>query len=99
VTLVGEVIDPKCHLGAMKPGGGRTHKGCAVLCLRGGVPPMFVSPGTDGRPVYHLLTDPDRQPPSPELFNRAGEPVTISAELERWGDFRVLKVRPADVSP
>jgi len=28
-TLRGEVIDPKCYIGAMKPGGGKTHKACA----------------------------------------------------------------------
>ena len=98
MTLVGEIIDPKCYLGGMKPGAGRTHKGCAVLCLRGGVPPMFVSTGTNGAPVYHLLTDHDRRPPSPDLLDRVGESVTISAELEKWGDLPVLKVSPAGVT-
>jgi hypothetical protein len=41
VTLVGEIVDPKCFAGAMKPGDQKTHKGCAVLCLRGGIPPAF----------------------------------------------------------
>lgn len=30
ITLRGEIIDPKCYLGAMKPGGGKTHKACAM---------------------------------------------------------------------
>jgi hypothetical protein len=94
VTLAGEIIDPKCHLGGMKPGGGRTHKGCALLCLRGGVPPMFVSRGDDGAAVYHLLTDPDGGPLSPALFDRVGERVSLTAEAELWGDLRVLKPDP-----
>jgi hypothetical protein len=99
VTLVGEIIDPKCYLGGMKPGAGRTHKGCAVLCLRGGIPPMFVSHSADGSPAYYLLTNSDRGPLSPDVFGRVGERVTMTAELERWGDLHVLKVRPEDVSP
>jgi hypothetical protein len=41
-TLTGEIIDPKCHAGAMKPGDGKAHKACATLCIRGGIPPMFL---------------------------------------------------------
>lgn len=99
VTLVGEIVDSKCYLGAMKPGEGRAHRGCAVLCLRGGVPPMFVSADAGGTPVYHLLTNSDRRPLSHDVFGRVGERLTVTAELERWGDLRVLKVRPDDVSP
>jgi hypothetical protein len=41
-TLVGEITDPKCYLGAMKPGRGITHRSCAALCISGGIPPLFV---------------------------------------------------------
>ena len=43
VTLAGEIIDPKCFSGAMKPGEGKTHKACAVLCIRGGIPAVFLN--------------------------------------------------------
>jgi nitrite reductase/ring-hydroxylating ferredoxin subunit len=39
----GPLGDPKCFARAMKPGDGKTHKGCAVLCLRGGIPAVFVA--------------------------------------------------------
>jgi hypothetical protein len=56
ITLRGELIDPKCYSGAMKPGEGKTHKACAALCLRGGIPPMLVT--RDGaRTEFHLLAD------------------------------------------
>jgi hypothetical protein len=42
VVWTGEIVDGKCHLGVMKPGEGPTHRDCAVRCLLGGVPPMFV---------------------------------------------------------
>ena len=52
VVLRGEIVDPKCFAGAMKPGDGKTHKGCAALCLRGGIPPVLVA--GDGE---YLLVD------------------------------------------
>jgi hypothetical protein len=55
VTLRGEIIDPKCFLGAMKPGDGKAHKACATLCLKGGVPPMFIERLPDEQVRYHLL--------------------------------------------
>lgn len=45
VTLEGEIVDSKCHLGVMKPGEGPTHRDCAVRCLLGRIPPMFVPAG------------------------------------------------------
>ena len=44
-VLVGEILDAKCWFGAMKPGFGKTHKSCAALCARGGLPLAFCSPG------------------------------------------------------
>jgi hypothetical protein len=55
VTLVGEIVDGKCFLGAMKPGDGFAHRSCAVLCLRGKLPPMFATIDADGKSNYHLL--------------------------------------------
>jgi hypothetical protein len=91
VTLHGEIIDSKCYLGAMKPGNGITHKGCAVLCLRGGVPPMFVTKDRDGA-TYYLLTDANGGPVQEELFDLAGESTKLEAHLERWDDMDVLKL-------
>ncbi len=90
VELRGEIVDSKCFLGAMKPGGGRTHKGCAVLCLRGGVPPAFVS--RDEGDVLYLLTGPDGGPLAPTYFDLAGDRVRLAGRAERWGDLRVLRV-------
>jgi len=57
VVLRGEIIDPKCYAGAMKPGGGKAHRGCAVLCLRGGIPPVLVSAAPGGAMEYDVLVD------------------------------------------
>jgi nitrite reductase/ring-hydroxylating ferredoxin subunit/DMSO/TMAO reductase YedYZ heme-binding membrane subunit len=39
VTLTGELVDTKCYFGAMRPAVGKIHRGCAIRCLSGGVPP------------------------------------------------------------
>jgi hypothetical protein len=57
VTVRGELVDPKCFCGAMKPGDGKTHKGCAALCLRGGIPPVLVTRDGAGKARYYVLAD------------------------------------------
>ncbi|MEQ9616522.1 MAG: hypothetical protein RLN60_00635 [Phycisphaerales bacterium] len=44
IEITGEVLDLKCYLGAMRPGEGVTHRGCAVLCVQGGIPPAIKDP-------------------------------------------------------
>ncbi|MEO1022693.1 MAG: hypothetical protein AAFW89_09115 [Bacteroidota bacterium] len=39
--LIGELIDPKCYFGVMKPGLGKAHRSCAVRCVSGGIPPVL----------------------------------------------------------
>ena len=97
MTLRGEIIDSKCYLGAMKPGGGKTHKGCAALCLSGGVPPMFVTRDAAGNETYYLLTDSEGKPMGKEAVDYVGDPVELTADLEQRGDLRVLKLAAADI--
>ncbi len=91
VTLAGEIVDAKCYLGAMKPGGGKTHKGCAILCLRGGIPPLFVSK-TDGGVRYDLATDSHGRPLGEDHFEFVGEPVTVTGQLVTGRGWPVLKI-------
>jgi hypothetical protein len=90
VSLRGEILDSKCYLGAMKPGGGRTHKGCAVLCLKGGVPPLFVA--RDGSETLYLLTNSNSGSLDAKYFDRVGDDVQLEGVWEEWDDLRVLKL-------
>lgn len=92
VTLRGEIVDSKCCLGAMKPGEGKTHRACATLCIRGGVPPILVSAGDDGRPVYTLLTTADGGPANDLVLPHIAEPVRVRGRLTSPGGVRVLAV-------
>lgn len=96
VTLRGEIVDSKCYLGAMKPGDGRTHRGCALLCLKGGVPPLLVSRAGGGSRSIYLLASESRGPAHERLLNLAGLPVVVEGGVESLDDLSVLRVAPRD---
>ena len=92
VTLRGEIMDSKCFLGAMKPGEGQGHRACAILCIRGGIPPMLVTRDASGNASYYLLVGTDGAGLAPDALDRIGEPVEISGELTRRGDLMMLMI-------
>ena len=92
-TLVGEIVDTKCYLGAMKPGRGKPHRDCASLCIRGGIPAaLLVRTETGERELVHLV-DFAGQPLGPELLKWVGQPVEV-AGLRRRQDDRLLLALP-----
>jgi hypothetical protein len=94
VTLRGEIVDAKCYLGAMRPGDGPTHRGCAVLCLKGGIPPLFVTRG-GGSGVTTYLPVGENLGSLPEgLLELAGRTVEAEADVERHGDVLVIRLDP-----
>jgi len=90
VTLQGEIVDSKCYLGAMKPGEGKTHKACAALCIKGGVPPMLIACDAAGSPVEYLLVDEAGDAPSGADLERIlefiADPITIEGRVVPDGD-------------
>ena len=97
VTVRGEIIDAKCFLGAMRPGEGKTHKECATLCIRGGIPPMFVARDAEGRTAYYLLTDRDGNAVGGEILPYVADSVEIHGQVERRGDLLLLQINPTDI--
>jgi hypothetical protein len=93
VTLDGEIIDSKCWLGVMRPGDGHLHKACASLCIRGGIPPMFVTRGRGGDvPALMLLTQADGSAVPPEsIIPYVADAVRVTGTVEKRGDLWVLK--------
>lgn len=76
-----EILDSKCYMGAMKPGSGAGHRACAILCVRGGIPPMISWRDEAGVAHYALLTSADGQPMRDEDTSLIGEPVVVSGTL------------------
>jgi hypothetical protein len=95
VVVEGEIVDSKCHLGVMKPGEGPTHRDCAVRCLLGRIPPMFVphDSGTLGR--VSLVTDAAQAFDDAEVF--AGKRVIVRGEILQRHAQTFLAVSQRDI--
>lgn len=102
VTLRGEIIDPKCYSGAMKPGEGKAHKECATLCIAGGIPPMFVTLDAAGERGYFLLTDRAGQALEGRVLHEqvlpfVADAVEITGELETRDDLTLFRIDPTSI--
>ncbi len=91
-TLIGEIVDSKCYLGVMNPGQTKPHRECASLCIRGGIPPLFVVRDAGGREVDLWLVSETGQPVNREVLDFVAEPVEITGTVVRDADRLVLKI-------
>jgi nitrite reductase/ring-hydroxylating ferredoxin subunit/DMSO/TMAO reductase YedYZ heme-binding membrane subunit len=92
VTLRGEIVDAKCFWGAMKPGDGKTHKACATLCIRGGIPPVLVVRSQGAQPQYYLVRGTGATPMPRLLESLIADPIEITGTHLRLGDLNILEV-------
>jgi hypothetical protein len=96
-VVFAEVVDSKCYLGAMKPGSGLTHRACAALCLRGGIPPVAVAWGKGGQAKVFLLMSADGGPIGTEIAHLAGLDVVLQGHVGQIGDLPTLRVVPQEI--
>ena len=90
VTVTGEIVDSKCYLGVMNPGNGKVHRDCAVRCISGGIPPIFVT--LDGEEQF-LLVGANGNAIAPDALREfVAEPITMTGEALRKGETRMLRV-------
>jgi hypothetical protein len=97
--LRGEIVDSKCFIGAMKPGDGKAHKGCAALCRLGGIPPLLLTRDAAGVETVYMLADLQAGPIGEPARNYVGEPVQVEADIERRGDLNLARIDPAAIRP
>jgi hypothetical protein len=88
LILTGEILDPKCYFGVMKPGEGKAHRSCAVRCIAGGIPPVFTSESLE----YYLLMDENNEPLNEQVINVVGDHITLEGHTMVWNDWKILKV-------
>lgn len=93
--LEGEICDGKCAAGAMRPGRGLTHKACAILCVTGGVPAVFISAAPVEGATFLLMSGPDGGPLPREALDFTAAWVSVEGEIERVGDLLVFRIDPA----
>jgi hypothetical protein len=89
-SLRGEILDPKCALGVMKPGQGKPHRSCAIRCISGGIPPVLRVPQPDGSQRHCLLVNEDGSPAGPRLLPYVADPVRLCGRLARQDDWLLL---------
>lgn len=97
MTLKGEIIDPKCYFGVMKPGKGKIHRSCAVRCISGGIPPVLTTTDGNNMSQYFLLTDLKGHPIHKEVLPFIGKPSEITGIVEKMEDWYILKINPEDI--
>lgn len=96
-AIRGQIIDPKCFLGAMKPGEGKPHRACAALCLAGGIPPLLAARLPDDAHELFLLVGPDRQPLSAAFVPFAGDGVELRGVVFRLYGWNVVACDPDSI--
>ena len=95
VTLQGQIVDPKCYLGVMKPGEGKPHNDCAIRCISGGIPPVLKITNNHGEEKLFILRGPNGEVINKQVLDYIGVPVSIAGDVESVDDWYVLKVNPA----
>ncbi|MGE0187444.1 MAG: hypothetical protein AB7Q23_16825 [Hyphomonadaceae bacterium] len=92
VMLTGEILDAKCWFGAMRPGFGRTHKACAALCTRGGLPLAFcVGSVCSLGGEAPLLLDAGGRPHGRAILPLVADPVVLRGRLVQVGDVQQIR--------
>jgi hypothetical protein len=92
VSVVGEIVDTKCYLGAMRPSHGKVHRACAIRCLSGGVPPAVLVRDAWGRDAVWVLASADGGKLDFDIEWTA-RPVAISGDLDMQETLPVLRVK------
>jgi hypothetical protein len=93
-TLAGEIVDSKCYLGVMNPGHTKPHRECASLCIRGGIPPLFVVKDAEGRSVNLWLLSETGEPVNQQVLDFVAESIQITGQVKRSGDQLYLYANP-----
>ena len=86
----GEIVDPKCYFGVMKPGEGKAHRDCAIRCILGGIPPVLHVQNEKGESNYYLIVGPNGEKINEAVQYLVAEPVSIEAKVVQQDDWIIL---------
>lgn len=93
----GEIAGSKCYLGVMNPGSGVTHRACATVCVRGGVPPLLEVRRADGGREGIVLAGSRGEAVGDRLEGLIATPVGMTGRLVRRGGTTFLFVDPGEI--
>lgn len=95
VTLRGEIVDSKCYFGVMNPGHLTPHRGCAVRCISGGIPPVLLVQQENRPPTTYLLVSNDGSPVNKQILDMVAEPIEITGDLMQQGSLKIFRADPS----
>jgi hypothetical protein len=90
MELTGEVLDPKCYFGVMKPGQGKPHRDCAIRCIAGGITPVFLVKDGKGATGYYMILDENGNKMNDVLKDHVAEPISLQAKAVQYDDWIIL---------
>ena len=91
-TWSGEIIDPKCYFGVMKPGHGKAHRSCASLCIAGGIPPILRVQNETGALKYFFVMGEGKEDLNEAIKPFIAEAVSIQGELSTRNEWEYLRI-------
>jgi hypothetical protein len=91
-TIKGEIVDPKCYFGVMKPGEGKPHRDCAIRCILGGIPPVMKVRNATGETNYYLMVGPNGEKLNEAVQDFVAEPTELQARVVKYDDWIVMYV-------
>lgn len=97
MELKGEIIDPKCYFGVMKPGKGKIHRSCAVLCISGGIPPVLATTDENNISEYYLITDTSGNAIHDDILPYIGKPSLLTGDIVQLEDWYQLQLNVDDI--
>lgn len=92
-VIHGEIVDPKCFFGVMKPGQGKPHKDCAIRCILGGIAPVLKVTDKKGNENYYLVLGANGEKMNEAVKNFVAEPVSLQAKVVQYDDWIILYVK------
>lgn len=91
-VLQGQIIDPKCYFGVMNPGEGKPHRECAIRCISGGIPPMFMVRYTNGREEFYILRGKDGEDISKNILDYVADAAFVKGRVYSIDDWKILEM-------
>lgn len=96
-SLTGEIVDPKCYFGSMKPGQSKPHRSCAILCISGGIPPVYVVQTPEKTAEYYILKGLKGEDINDEVLDFVADPTNIQGMVTELDEWKVLYIDPQKI--
>ena len=97
IKISGEIVRSKCFYGVMNPGHLKTHKACAILCIRGGIPPVFYVNASKTKTAKHyLMLNSQGKTFNDDILELVAQQVSVTGETSSLDNLFIIKADAKD---